>query len=214
MNNKRFLAVLALTCLALLAQPAMAAKGFSYSWMEGGYRNLDSDTSKGDGFEAGFSFGATKYFHILGRYSRIYVDRVDGFSSVDLDLDEFKIGFGGNYSILDKVDLVMDAQYVDEQFTGRARREGGGFVVGTAPKVNLNDDKEGYEVDFYARVRAMKKLEMTPHVIYRDVGSNSGVGYGLGFVYNFYKKLSLRFRATNFSDESATNIFVGVRVDM
>jgi len=29
MNNKRLLAVLASVCLAMLAQPAMAAKGFS-----------------------------------------------------------------------------------------------------------------------------------------------------------------------------------------
>ena len=42
--------------------------------------------------------------------------------------------------------------------------------------------------------QAMKKLEMTPHVIYRDVGSNSDTGFGIGLVYNFYKKLSLRVR--------------------
>ncbi len=200
--------VLASTCLVLLAQPALAAKGFSYTWMEGGYRNLDSDSSEGDGFEAGFSFGATKYFHILGRYSRIYVDDIDGASSVDLDLDEFKIGFGGNYPIMDKVDLVLDAQYIDEQLTGKVKK------ANFANKTRINESSEGYEIDFYARVRAMKKLEMTPHVLYRDVGNNSGVGFGVGFVYNFYKKISVRFRATNFSEDSATNIFLGLRADL
>jgi hypothetical protein len=207
MNNKRFLVVLASACLALLAQSA-AAKGFSYTYMEGGYRNIDADSIEGDGFEAGFSFGAMEYLHILGRYTRLFVDDVDGLSSVDLDIDEFKIGFGGNYPILDKVDLVLDAVYVDEQITGKARVNGSSF------KTRINDKEEGYEATFSARVQALKKLEMTPHVVHRDVGSDSDTGFGLGLVYNFHKKFSLRFRGTRFSDDSATNLFVGMRVNM
>ena len=64
MNNKRLLAILASACLVMLAQPAMAAKGFKYTYMEGGYRNLDADSIEGDGFEAGFSFAAMKYMHL------------------------------------------------------------------------------------------------------------------------------------------------------
>jgi hypothetical protein len=207
MNNKRFLVVLASACLVLLAQSA-AAKGFSYTYMEGGYRNVDADSIEADGFEAGFSFGAMEYLHILGRYTRLFVDDVDGLSSVDLDIDEFKIGFGGNYPILDKVDLVLDAMYVDEQITGKARVDGNSF------KTRINDKEEGYEAIFSARVQALKKLEMTPHVVHRDVGSDSDTGFGLGLVYNFHKKFSLRFRGTRFSDDNATNLFVGMRVDM
>jgi hypothetical protein len=214
MNNKRLVAVLMSVCLAFLAQPVTAAKGFNYTFMEGGYRNLDADSIEGDGFEAGFSFGATKYVHILGRFSRLYVDDVDGASSVDLDVDEFKIGFGGNYPIMDKVDLVGSVTYVDEQTTGKARIDGDTLENGFAIKSRINDKEEGYEATFYGRVQAMKKLEMTPHVIYRDVGSNSDTGFGLGLVYNFYKKLSLRVRGTHFSDDSATNLFLGMRVDM
>ena len=43
MNNKRLLAVVASACLAMLAQPAMAAKGFNYSYAEAGYRTVDVD---------------------------------------------------------------------------------------------------------------------------------------------------------------------------
>ena len=214
MNNKRLLAVLASVCLAMLAQPAMAAKGFNYTYMEGGYRNVDADSIEGDGFEVGFSFGATDYIHIIGRYTRLFVDDLENATSVDLDLDEFKIGFGGNYPILDKVDLVLDAVYVDEQLTGKAGINDGTWVQGTAPKVRVNDKNEGYEATFSARIQALKKLEMTPHVSYRDVGSNSGTGFGLGLVYNFYKKFSLRVRGTHFSDDSATNLFLGIRVNM
>ena len=213
MNNKRFLVVLASACLALLAQ-SVVAKGFSYTYMEGGYRNIDADSIEADGFEAGFSFGAMEYLHILGRYSRLFVDDIDGTSSSDLDIDEFKIGFGGNYPILDKVDLVLDAVYVDEQITGKAKVHNDDYVRGKEPKVRVNDKEEGYEATFSARVQALKKLEMTPHVVYRDVGSDSDTGFGLGLVYNFHKKFSLRFRGTSFSDDSATNLFVGMRVDM
>ena len=207
MNSKRLLAVLASASLVLLAQ-SVAAKGFSYTYLEGGYRNIDADSIEGDGFEAGFSFGAMEYLHIVGRFSRLWVDDVDGLSSEDIDIDEFKIGFGGNYPVLDRVDLVLDAVYVDEQITGDARKGDNSF------KSNINDKEEGYEATFSARVQALKKLEMTPHVVYRDVGSDSDTGFGLGLVYNFYKKFSLRFRGTHFSDDSATNLFVGMRVDM
>jgi len=214
MNNKRFLVVLASACLALLAQSA-AAKGFSYTYMEGGYRNINADSIEADGFEAGFSFGAMEYLHILGRYSRLFVDELDGASDAgDLDIDEFKIGFGGNYPILDKVDLVLDVVYVDEQITGKARVHNDAYVRGKEPRVRVNDKEEGIETTFSARVQALKKLEMTPHVVYRDVGSDSDTGFGLGLVYNFYKKFSLRFRGTHFSDDSATNLFVGMRLNM
>ena len=216
MNNKRFMAVLTSACLVLLVPPTVAAKGFNYTYMEGGYRNLDADSIEADGFEAGFSFGATDYIHIIGRYSRLFVDDIDGASDADdLDVDEFKIGFGGNYPVMDKVDLVLDAVYVDEQTTGKARLDNDAQNVnGTGPKVNVNDKDEGYEATFYARVQAMKKLEMTPHVIYRDVGSDSGTGFGLGLIYNFHKKFSVRVRGTRFSDDNATNLFLGMRVDM
>jgi len=207
MNNKRFLVVLASACLALLAQ-SVAAKGFSYTYMEGGYRNVDADSIEADGFEAGFSFGAMKYMHILGSYSRLFVDDVDGLSSIDIDIDEFKIGFGGHYPIMDKVDLVLDAVYVDDQITGDAK------VSGTSFKTNINEKEEGYEATFSARVQALKKLEMTPHVTYRDVGSDSDTGFGLGMVYNFHKKFSLRVKGTHFSDDSTTDLFLGIRLNM
>ena len=115
---------------------------------------------------------------------------------------------------MDKVDLVLDAVYVDDELTGKARVDGNGFVPGTGPKSRVNSNSEGYEATFYARVRAMKKLEMTPHVVYRDVGSESDTGFGLGLVYKVYKKISVRVRATRFSDDSTTNLFLGMRADL
>ena len=207
MNNKRLVVVLMSACLALLAQPA-AAKGFNYNYIEGGYRNIDGDSIEGDGGEVGFSFGATDYIHIIGRYSHLSIDELEDASKVDVDLDEFKIGFGGNYPVMDKVDLVLDAFFVDEELTGKLRKKD--FVN----KTRINKSHTGYEATFYARVQALKKLEMTPHVVYRDVGDNSDTGFGLGLVYKVYKKIHLRVRATRFSDDNATNLFLGVRANM
>jgi len=195
-------------CLACLAQPAAAAKGFNYNYVEGGYRDIDGDSIGGDGFEAGFTFGAMEYLHIIGRYSHLSIDDLEDASKVDLDLDEFKIGFGGNYPIMDKVDLALDAFFVDEEITGKVRKKD--FVN----KTRINESNTGYEAIFYARVQALKKLEMTPHVVYRDVGDNSDTGFGLGLVYKVYKKFSLRVRATRFSDDNATNLFLGLRANM
>ena len=209
MNNKRLLAVVASACLAMLAQPAMAAKGFSYTYAEAGYRNVDGDSIEGDGAEFNVQYGATDYFHILFSYTRLWIDKIDGLSSVDVDLDEFKVGFGGHYPIMDKVDLVGQVSYVDDEFKGKARLP---FET-TKSRVNAKD--EGYEATFFGRIQAMKKLEMTPHIVYRDVGSNSETGFGLGLVYKVYKKFSVRVRATRFTgDESTTNLFVGMRVNM
>jgi hypothetical protein len=208
MNNKRLLAVVASACLAMLAQPAMAAKGFNYSYAEAGYRNIDSDSVEGDGVEFNLQYGATDYFHILFSYSRLWIDKIDVLSSVDVDLDEYKVGFGGHYPIMDKVDLVAQVAYVDDEFKGKAK------LPGDYTKTRISEKEEGYEATFYGRIQAMKKLEMTPHVVYRDVGSDSDTGFGLGLVYKFYKKFSFRIRGTHFSDESTTNLFAGVRFNM
>ena len=206
MDNKRLLAVVASACLAMLAQPAMAAKGFNYTYAEAGYRNIDSDSFEGDGAEFNISYGATDYVHILFSYSRLWIDDIDGLSSVDVDLDEFKVGFGGHYSIMDKVDLVGQISYVNDEFRGDAK------LPGDFSKSRISDTEEGYEATFFGRIQAMKKLEMTPHIVYRDVGSDSDTGFGLGLVYKFYKKFAVRVRATRFSDDSTTNLFAGVRL--
>lgn len=200
--------MLASVCLIFLTQSPVAAKGFKYTYLEGGYRNVDADSVEGDGFAAGFSFGAMKYMRIVGSYSRLFVDDIEGADSTDLDIDEFKIGFGGHYPILDKVDLVLDVVYVDDQITGKIRRDDTTF------KTRINEKEEGYEASFLARIQALKSLEMTPHVVHRDVGSDSDTGFGLGLIYKLHKKFHLRVRGTRFSDDSATNLFAGIRLYM
>jgi len=207
MNNKRLLAVATAACLAVAANSA-AAGGFNYTFAELGYRNVDGDNIEADGFRASFSLGATEHFQVVGDYSRLYVDDLDGASSVDIDIDEFKIGFGGHYSFTDKIDGVAQVTYVDDEYTGKAVPDGLGY------KTNINSSDEGYEVTVFGRMQASKKFELTPHVVYRDVGPDSDTGFGLGLIYQLNRTFGLRLRATQFSDDSTTNLFAGLRLYM
>ena len=206
MRKNYFLGIAAADSLAAFSQMT-AAGGFNYTFADAGYRNVDSDDFSGDGVQVGFSYGATDYVHVVGTYSRLWVDNIDGASSVDVDIDEFTIGFGGHYSITDKIDLAGDLVYVDDEYTGDARPDGLGF------KTNINESEDGYQATVYGRIQVLEKLEMTPHVVYRDV-DDSETGFGLGLVYDLSKKFAIRVRGTHFSDESTTNLFVGMRLNM
>ena len=206
MNKQRLIAMTAAAGLAVVSHGA-AAKGFNYSYGILGYRNINSDNIDGDGGQAGFSYGATDYVNVVGSYSRIWIDNRENASHVDLDLDEFKIGFGGHYPVHKKIDIGGTVSYVDQEYTGDERPDG------STNNINVNESEEGYEIVAYARTLPWKKIELTPHIVYSDVGSDSATGGGLGFFYNFYKDFSLRVRATRFNKDSTTNVFAGVRLD-
>jgi len=208
MNNKGLLAIAASACLAMLSQGAVAAKGFNYTYVDGGYRGIFADSLDANGFSANLSFGATDHIMILAGYSHLWQDEAEGFSSVDVDIDEFKIGGGGHYSITDRIDLVGSLVYVTDKFSGKAK------YPGETDKSRVKGSDEGFELGFSGRIQTTKELELTPLVVYRDVGSDSDTGFGLNAIYNFHKKWSVRGNATYFSDDSATNLFLGFRFDM
>ncbi|HYQ72342.1 MAG TPA: outer membrane beta-barrel protein [Gammaproteobacteria bacterium] len=206
MTKQAFLGIAGAVSLAMFSQ-ITAAAGFNYTYMEGGYRNVDSDPADGEGVRVALSYGATDYIHVVAEYTRLWIDDIDDASSVNIDLDEFQVGFGGHFSITDKVDLVGTVSYVDDQYTGKARPDGLSY------KARINDKEEGYEAKVYGRIQALKKLEMTPHVIHRDV-TDSETGFGLGMVYGLNRKFAIRFEGTHYSDESTTDLFLGVRFNM
>ncbi len=163
MNNKGLLAIAA-ACLAMLSQAALAAKGFSYSYIDGGYQGVRADSADADGLGAKLSYGATDHFMVLAGYAHLWQDKAEGFSSVDVQVDQFTIGGGGHYSITDRIDLVGSIVYVNEQSTGKAK------FPGESSKSRIKGTREGYRAEFSGRIQAMDKLELTPLVAYRDVG--------------------------------------------
>ena len=78
----------------------------------------------------------------------------------------------------------------------------------------MSDDLDLYEPVEFIHDHLMDKLELTPMVVYRDVGDFSDAGFGLDALYKFHKKWSVLGNATYFSDDSATNVFLGFRFDM
>lgn len=206
MNKQRLIAMTAAAGLAATSHAAVA-KGFNYSYGEFGYENTNSDLYDGDGFQAAFSYGATDYIHVVGSFSRIYVDKRQDATNVDLDLDEFRIGFGGHYQLLKKVDIGATVAYLDDQFSGKE------IPDGSTSKTNINESEDGYEVLLFGRIQATKNLEISPHVSFLDIGSFSGTGFGAGFIYNFYKDFSAQLESTYFSEDSTTDLFAGLRLD-
>lgn len=207
MNNKGLLACAA-ACLAMLSQAAVAAKGFSYTYVDGGYRGIRADSIDADGFAANLSYGATDYIMVLAGYSHLWQDKAEGFSDVDVQIDEFTIGGGGHYSITDRIDLVGSVVYVNEQSTGKVEAQG------ASSRDRVNGTKEGYQINVSGRIRAMDQLELSPMAVYRNVAEYSDTGFGLDAIYQFHKDWSVRANATYFNDDSATNLFLGVRFDM
>lgn len=208
MNIKGLLAIAASACMVILPQASFAAKGFSYTYVDAGYRGIWADSMDADGVAFNLSYGATDHIMVLASYHHLWQDEAEGYSKVDVDIDEFKIGGGGHYSFGDSFDLVGSIVYVTDKSTGDA------VPPGESDKTRIKGSREGFEAAVSGRWQAMEKLELTPMVVYRDVGDDSDTGFGADVIYNFHKKWSFRGNATYFSDDSATNLFLGVRLDM
>jgi len=201
MTHKRFLAVAATTCMVVLSQAA-AARGFNYTYADAGYRNVDSDSVEADAFQADLSFGALENVQVIAGYSRLLIDNVDGNSDVDIDGDEFKLGLGGHFSITDNFDIGATVAYVDDEYTGKISHR------------NFSDSVDGYEAVAYGRFQAVKSFEVAPRVVYNDVGSSDTTGVGVDLIYDLSRRFSIKGGATYFDDDSRTDLFVGLRINM
>jgi Outer membrane protein beta-barrel domain len=193
--KNRFIAALGCVLLAAVSQGA-GARGFNYSYAELGYTKINSDPVDASGATAELSIAAGDYVHLKGGYSRLWVDNVKGSNKDNIDIDSFRIGMGGNFSVHEKVDLTGTASFIDNEYSG-----------------DSNNSDRGYELEFGARVQALKKLEMTPSVIRVHTDNYEATGYSLGLVYALNKQYSIRTRVRRFSDDDVTDFFAGVRLD-
>jgi hypothetical protein len=191
----RLIATLGCALLMAVSQ-VTSANGFNYSYAELGYTNINSDPMNASGATAELSIAASDHVYVKGGYSRLWVNHVEGSNNDNIDIDSFRVGMGGHFSVHEKVDLTGTVSYVDNENTGD----------------NNNSDR-GYEAEFGARVQALKKLEMTPSIIYDHIDNFHDTGYGLGLVYALNRQFSLRTRVQRFSDDDATNFFAGVRLN-
>ena len=208
MINNRLVALVVCAWLGL-APLSSYAKGLSYSYAEGGYTGVTSDSLNGtaNGALARISFAALDYVHIKGEYTHfdsVEVRRGNFFGSNDLDIkvDRFLVGAGGNFTVLDKhgvidaVDVLGTASYYDAANSG-----------------DNNNSTRGYQLEGGVRALFIKNLELNAMVTRLDVDNFDETGYGGGIVYKFYKKFSVSGNVKHFSQDSTTEYFVGLRLN-
>jgi hypothetical protein len=116
--TKRLPAMIFVTfsCLAL-ASGAVLADEVPWTYVEGGYNNVDLDNlgDEGDGWFVGASFGM-KHFHFFGR-------RVDSETDASVDLTTWYAGGGWHGLFGERTDVFGDLAYVSTEF-GSASEDG------------------------------------------------------------------------------------------
>jgi len=211
-TKNRLPAVLAGMVLGM-SSLGVAAKGLNYTYAEGGYTNIDSDTAEADGATARISIGATDHVHVKLEYTRLWIDTKDngffGNTTDNINASRFLLGAGGNFTILEKagffdtVDLLGTLSYYDLENSGK---DGSGGS-------HDNSDR-GYQFDGGVRTLIGKNFELSAGASRIDVDTYEDTGFHAGAVYTFYKKFSAVGTVRHYSDEDMTEYFLGLRLDL
>jgi hypothetical protein len=197
MISKKALGVVLIISSAAIASPAMAAKGFSYSFVDAGYQYTSGDP---ENFKVGLlnaSFGVFDYLALRAGFQRGTIeDYPPAKDGSDPDFTEFQAGVRGHYPLMKK---KLDV-----------------FGTGTwfYNSINGNDvssiSEGGALVDAGVRFQATKKWELDAAVEYRS-GDYSGTFGVVESVYKITKKLSISLNTRQNSD--IQKYFGGLRLD-
>ncbi len=156
--------VLLLVAAACLPPSAASAAQPPWSYVEGGYLNVDFDgePTSGDNWFAGLSFGGEGW-HFVGQY-------VQGDASDVVEQRDYRLGLGVHGLLGPSADLLAEAYYVRREFD----------LPGEAV------DFDGYRLTGGLRWRPIKLFEAGGFVHYTDLDRpfDSETGYELrGIVY-------------------------------
>lgn len=197
MNSKKAFEALLVSALLLTCGPALAAKGFSYSFADVGYNRLSGDNNDFDmdSAQVDASFGVHKYVALRAGYIRGWTDGFpeDQDPSGDPDLNEFRVGLQPHFSLLKSLDAYGEVIYFNQKFNG-----------------DRSNSPKGYIYAGGLRYQAFKRLEVRLAGEYRSGDIDNGFGV-LGVVYKLTKKFDLSLR-TSQSTENA-DYFAGVRLN-
>lgn len=138
----------------LVCGVAQAEMGYTYA--EAGFGSTELDLGggtevDGDGFLLGGSIAVTGKAHVFADFSTADMD-------FDVDLTRYKVGFGLNHGLSDRVDLVGRVAWVK-------------FDVETP----IGDaDEDGYGIDLGLRGQVSDTFELEGGIEYIDLGSSGG----------------------------------------
>jgi hypothetical protein len=161
---------LALALALAIAPFAASADEISYTYVEGGYAQLNLDGEQDAGFDiddieaAGFFVGGSaalgETFHVFGGYRAgsddVRVTVLGVGDEFDTDLSQFNLGLGYHHSISDRTDLVTEISYIntDIEIEGESE-DGDDGRVSVGVRHMLADSFEGWikghytDGDFY-----------------------------------------------------------------
>jgi len=152
--------------LALSAVPVRAEEP-NYSYVEGGYLNVNTDDlpDSGDNYFLGASFGLGKHFHVLGQFA-------NGELGPDVDLTTWRAGFGWHGLLGDKADVVGEASYVDQTVD--------------APGSSSESDN-GYRLTAGVRWVPIKMFEADGFAHYNSIGDESDTSWEARGILNIWR---------------------------
>lgn len=137
-------------CTILLFAPWVAGAGnFSYTFVEGGYGQVDVDDADidGDVWGIGGSYGVTELVHVYANYA--YTD----YDDFNADGNSWGAGLGVSVPVGDKADFIGEAGYVYAEID---------TAFGDA-------DDDGYSLSIALRGRPVDQFELQGGVTYADL---------------------------------------------
>ncbi len=148
--NRTLKTVLAGALLApAIGMAADSDKNLSYTYVEGGYVQVDPDNSNNDadGWALRGSLAVTNMFHLFADFTTLNPD-------FGRNVDTWRVGGGINYSVNQTFDLIGRAAWVR-------------FDTGPA-------DEDGYALQGLVRGRVMPGFELEGGLDYTDFGGRNG----------------------------------------
>jgi len=200
MNSTKALGALLVGVLVCTATPVLAAKGFSYTYVDAGYEYVDGDESSFKLGAVNASFDTFKYLALRAGFKRGKIeDYPPANGGNDPDFYEFSAGGRGHYPLMKKkLDAFAGATWFYDSINGN--------------NVSSNSDWGG-TFDVGIRYKGFKRLELNVWGRHRTADSaSSDTVLVIGPLIKVTKKLSINIKTSQFGDDDV--YFAGMRLDL
>ncbi len=147
-----------------LCLPGMdQAAALSYSYLEAGYGQIELDDdggveADGEGYRVAGSVAIGPTYHLVAEYSSADLE-VEG-APIDADIDTISVGFGYNFPINPRADLIGRILYVESE------------LQLDSPFFSVEDDENGYGLQMRIRGEVAERLQLEGGIDYVDLGED------------------------------------------